>query len=110
VPARGGLRGGRAGRGEARAGRDVGLIDAGADLAAIVGPSHVAAGDAAAACAIDGRVPRWVASPGTAEEVGRCLAVATAHGLGVAPTGRGNRLGWGGPPRGTRPGGSLPTL
>src|SRR5262249_7291584 len=97
VPRR--LRGGRARRGEARAGRNVGLIDAGADLAAIVGPSHVAAGDAAAAFAIDRRGPRGVVSPCTAEEVGRCLAVATAHGLGVAPTGRGTRLGWGGPPR-----------
>jgi glycolate oxidase FAD binding subunit len=75
------------------------VIDVAADLAAIVGPPHVAAGDAAAAFTIDGRAPRWVVTPGTAEEVSRCLALATARGLAVAPAGRGTRLGWGGTPR-----------
>jgi glycolate dehydrogenase FAD-binding subunit len=70
-----------------------------ADLAAIVGPSHVAAGEPAAALAIDGRAPRWAVAPGTAEEVSRCLALAAARGLAVAPAGRRTRPGWGGAPR-----------
>lgn len=73
--------------------------DAGAALAAVVGPDHVLAGDRAAAFAIDGRPPRWVAFPASAEEVSRCLALAAEHGLAVAPTGRGTRLHWGQTPR-----------
>ncbi|MBI4011800.1 MAG: FAD-binding oxidoreductase [Candidatus Rokubacteria bacterium] len=75
------------------------MSDAGAALAEVVGPGHVLAGDRAAAFAVGGRVPRWVAFPETAAEVARCLAVAAERGLSVAPTGRGNRLHWGNPPR-----------
>jgi glycolate oxidase FAD binding subunit len=75
------------------------VSDAGGALAEVVGPGHVLAGDRAAAFAVGGRVPRWVAFPATAAEVARCLAVAGERGLSVAPTGRGNRLHWGNPPR-----------
>jgi glycolate oxidase FAD binding subunit len=73
------------------------MSDPGAALAGIVGAAHVLAGEPAARHAIAGRTPRWVASPGTAQEVGGCLAVASRHGLAVAPTGQGTRLHWGAP-------------
>jgi len=68
-------------------------------LGAIVGADHVLAGDAAAAVLVDGRAPRWVVAPGSAEEVARCLALASARGLAVAPAGGGTRRHWGNPPR-----------
>jgi glycolate oxidase FAD binding subunit len=68
-------------------------------LAEIVGASHVLEGDAAAAFAVEGRAPRWVVAPGRVEEVSRCLALASAEGLAVAPLGRGTRRHWGAPPR-----------
>lgn len=71
----------------------------GGALAEIVGGAHVLAGSAAEACPVDGRLPRWVAFPGTVEEVSRCLGLASAEGLVVAPTGGGTRLGWGNAPR-----------
>ncbi|MBI3457192.1 MAG: FAD-binding oxidoreductase [Candidatus Rokubacteria bacterium] len=73
--------------------------DVGAALGEIVGGAHVLAGETAAAFAIDSRAPRWVAAPGSVEEVGRCLALASARGLAVAPTGRGTRRHWGNAPR-----------
>lgn len=77
-----------------RASRDVG-----AALGAVVGGAQVLAGEAAGAFAIEGRAPRWVAFPGSADEVSRCLALAAAEGLAVAPTGQGTRRHWGGTPR-----------
>jgi glycolate oxidase FAD binding subunit len=74
----------------------VSLADA---LAEAVGAPHVLTDEATAPFAIDGRRPRWVVRPGTAEEVGRVLALASAHGLAVAPTGSGTRRHWGTPPR-----------
>ncbi|MGH7319527.1 MAG: FAD-binding oxidoreductase [Candidatus Rokuibacteriota bacterium] len=71
----------------------------GAALAAVVGETHVWTGERAAAFAVDGLVPRWVAFPGRVEEMSRCLALATAEGLAVSPTGSGTRLHWGNPPR-----------
>lgn len=68
-------------------------------LREIVGAAHLLAGDAAAAFTVDGRAPRWVAFPGSVEEVSRCLAVAAGAGLAVVPTGRGARLHWGNAPR-----------
>lgn len=68
-------------------------------LHAIVGADHVFAGEAAAAVAVDGRAPRWVVVPGSAEEVAQCLAFASARGLAVAPAGGGTRRHWGNPPR-----------
>ncbi len=72
---------------------------AGAALAEIVGAPHVLGGEGTAAFAVDGRAPRWVAAPASAEEVSRCLALVWADGLAVAPTGRGTRRHWGNPPR-----------
>jgi glycolate oxidase FAD binding subunit len=76
------------------------VSDPGPALAAVVGAAHVLTGEAAGRHAVAGRVPRWVVFPGTADEVGACLALASRHGLAVAPTGRGTRLHWGAPPRG----------
>lgn len=72
--------------------------DVSAGLRSVVGASRVLTGEAAGPFAVDGRVPRWVAFPGSVEEVSRCLALATEVGLAVTPTGRGARLGWGNPP------------
>ena len=73
--------------------------DPGAALAEIVGSVHVLSGEAVEAFRVDGRTPRWVAVPGTVEEVSRCLRLASAEGLAVSPTGGGTRLQWGNPPR-----------
>jgi glycolate oxidase FAD binding subunit len=43
--------------------------------------------------------PRFLVEPTTVTGVSRVLALANARGLGVVPTGRGARLGWGPPPR-----------
>jgi glycolate oxidase FAD binding subunit len=77
----------------------VDLRDIHAALTAVVGPAHLLTGPAAAAWAVDERVPHWVACPGTVEEVSGCLALATTHGLAVAPVGRGTRRHWGQTPR-----------
>ncbi|RAY12038.1 FAD-binding oxidoreductase [Actinomadura craniellae] len=53
----------------------------------------------AAADAVLGVRPRWVASPGTVAEAAGTLRAAAAHGLAVVPRGAGTRLGWGAPPR-----------
>ena len=66
-----------------------------ADLQAVLGPERLEAG---ASTAVDGVRPRWRARPGTAAEVGRCLEVASAGGLAVAPVGGAARLAWGNPP------------
>src|SRR5262245_11317935 len=49
--------------------------------------------------AVDGVAPRWVARPGTAEEVSRLLALASAEHLAVAPRGGGSSIALGTPPR-----------
>ena len=69
-------------------------------LADIVGRGHLA-GDAEAlnAHAVDGVMPRWLARPGSVDEVGRLLALAHAEGLAVAPRGSGSALALGNPPR-----------
>jgi glycolate oxidase FAD binding subunit len=43
--------------------------------------------------------PRFLVEPTTVAGVSRILALASARGLAVAPTGLGARLGWGAPPR-----------
>jgi glycolate oxidase FAD binding subunit len=48
---------------------------------------------------VAGVAPRFVAEPTTVDGVSRVLALASAHGLAVAPTGGGARLAWGAPPR-----------
>jgi glycolate oxidase FAD binding subunit len=73
----------------------VGVKDIHAALTAAVGPEHLLTGPAAAAWAVDGRAPHWVAAPGTVDEVSRCLAIASASGLAVAPGGHGTRRHWG---------------
>lgn len=79
----------------------MGLVpaDVGRQLAEAVAPGSLLTGDQAAAQAVSGVRPRFVAAPTTVTGVSRVLAVASAHGLGVAPTGAGARLGWGAPPR-----------
>ena len=69
-------------------------------LAEVVGAAHLADDPASvAAHAVDGVSPRWVARPGTAEDVSRLLALASAERLAVAPRGSGAALGLGAPPR-----------
>lgn len=72
--------------------------DLGPALAEVVGPAHVVTGGPAAAYTVDDATPRWVVFPGTLEELARCLALAHAEGLAVAPAGAGTRLSWGGRP------------
>ncbi|HET8575932.1 MAG TPA: FAD-binding oxidoreductase [Methylomirabilota bacterium] len=70
-----------------------------AALAEIVGAGHVLDSPAAlAACALDGIEPRWIVKPGSVEEVGRLLALASSERLAVAPRGSGARAGLGNPP------------
>jgi glycolate oxidase FAD binding subunit len=69
-------------------------------LVEAAGPGHVQSDSAAAAAhAVDGRIPRWVAAPPTTEAVSRVLALATAEGLAVCPRGSGSSLPLGHPPR-----------
>lgn len=73
------------------------LLDA---LADIVGREHLLDGaDMLAAHAVDAVAPRWVARPGSVEEVSRVLALARGEGLAVAPRGSGSALALGNAPR-----------
>jgi glycolate oxidase FAD binding subunit len=66
----------------------------------VVGRDHVT--DAPAALdihAVDGVKPRWVVRPGSADEVGRVLALAHAERLAVSPRGTGAAVALGNPPR-----------
>jgi glycolate oxidase FAD binding subunit len=67
-------------------------------LRAIVGPERLASEGQAAAAAVDGRAPRWVARPSTAEQTAALLAVAGEEKLAVVPRGSGSGLGLGRPP------------
>jgi glycolate oxidase FAD binding subunit len=73
-------------------------VDLGGALVEAVAPGTCLSGDRAAAHAVDGIPPRFVAAPTTVEGVSRVLALARAHGLAVVPGGAGARLGWGAPP------------
>jgi glycolate oxidase FAD binding subunit len=69
-------------------------------LAEIVGREHVLADPSRlAAVAVDGVTPRWIARAGSAEDVSRLLALATAERLAVAPRGSGSSVALGNPPR-----------
>jgi len=69
-------------------------------FADVVGSEHLIDTPAALdAHAVDGVRPRWVARPGSAEEVGRMLALAHAERLAVSPRGSGSALSLGNPPR-----------
>ncbi len=72
--------------------------DLGRDLEEAAGPGMVLAGDLAGAHAVAGVRPRFVAAPTSVDGVSRVLALASARGLAVAPTGAGARLAWGAPP------------
>ncbi|MBI1725860.1 MAG: FAD-binding oxidoreductase [Candidatus Rokubacteria bacterium] len=68
-------------------------------FAAIVGGEHLTtAPSPLAAAAVDGVTPRWLARPGSLDEVSRVLALASAEGLAVAPRGGGSALDLGAPP------------
>jgi glycolate oxidase FAD binding subunit len=69
-------------------------------LEEIVGRGQVQADPAAlAAAAVDGVIPRWLARPGTVEQVAQLLSLASAEGLAVTPRGSGSSLALGNPPR-----------
>ncbi|HMD84479.1 MAG TPA: FAD-binding oxidoreductase [Terriglobia bacterium] len=71
-----------------------------AELAALVGPSHVLADSAACtALAVDGKVPDCAVAPATAEQVAAVLRYASEHHLAVIPHGNGTKLSMGNPPR-----------
>jgi len=71
-----------------------------AELAALVGPSHVLTDPAArTALAVDGRVPDCAVSPATAEQVAAVLRCASEHRLALIPRGNGTKLSMGNPPR-----------
>jgi len=68
-------------------------------FAAIVGGEHLTtAPSQLAAVAVDGVTPRWLARPGSLDEVSRVMALASAEGLTVAPRGSGSALDLGSPP------------
>jgi glycolate oxidase FAD binding subunit len=71
-----------------------------ADLAALVGPSHVLTDAAACATmAVDGKVPDCAVSPATAEQAAAILRYASEHRLALIPRGNGTKLSTGNPPR-----------
>ena len=68
-------------------------------IAAIVGGEHLTtAPSQLAAAAVDGVTPRWLARPGSLDEVGRVMSLASAEGLAVAPRGSGSAVDLGAPP------------
>ena len=67
-------------------------------LSEIVGGEHVAAGPAAAACAVDGVAPQLVVRPGTQDEVEAVVAACGSAGAAVVPWGGGTAMGLGNPP------------
>jgi glycolate oxidase FAD binding subunit len=68
-------------------------------LAAIVGGEHlVTSPSQLAAAAVDGVIPRWLARPGSMDDVSRVIALAAAEGLAVAARGSGSALDLGAPP------------
>ncbi len=73
--------------------------DVGRELAVAAAPGTVLSGDRASTRTVAGVAPRFVAEPTTVDGVSRVLALASARGLAVAPTGGGARLAWGAPPR-----------
>lgn len=73
--------------------------DVGRELTQAVAPGTILSGDRASARTVAGVAPRFVAEPTTVDGVSRVLALASAHGLAVAPVGGGARLAWGTPPQ-----------
>ena len=75
------------------------MLALGDAFAAIVGGEHLTtAPSQLAAAAVDGVTPRWLARPGSLDQVSRVMALASAEGLAVAPRGSGSALDLGAPP------------
>jgi glycolate oxidase FAD binding subunit len=71
---------------------------AGPALAAVLGPRLREDAAALAGAVVDGVTPRWVARPGSVDELARVLALAHEEGLAVTPRGSGSALELGRPP------------
>ena len=69
------------------------------ELASAAAPGILLSGEQASTRTVAGLAPRFVAEPTTVVGVSRVLALASAHGLAVVPTGTGVRLAWGAAPR-----------
>ncbi len=70
------------------------------EMAAVVGESHLVSDAAACALyAVDGKVPRWVAYPSSAEQVAAVLKCAAEQDLAVIPCRNATKLAIGNPPR-----------
>jgi glycolate dehydrogenase FAD-binding subunit len=68
-------------------------------IAAIVGGEHLTiVPSRLAAAAVEGVTPRWLARPGSLDEVSCVMALASAEGLAVVPRGSGSALDLGAPP------------
>ncbi len=71
-----------------------------ADLAALIGESHIQAGSAECApFAVNGMAPQFAVLPATSEQVAAVLNFASEHHLAVIPTGNGTKVSMGNPPR-----------
>ncbi|MGH7322327.1 MAG: FAD-binding oxidoreductase, partial [Candidatus Rokuibacteriota bacterium] len=68
-------------------------------LAEIVGPAHCLSGADRGPFVVEGRVPRAVVFPATAEETARVVAAAASADVAVIPWGGGTQMGLGAPPR-----------
>ena len=73
-------------------------MDALASLHKVCGEEHVRPG--AAADAVDGVVPAYVAAPASTDEIRELVLVARDAGLRVGVRGASSKLGWGMPPAG----------
>jgi glycolate oxidase FAD binding subunit len=67
-------------------------------LRSLVGPANVLAGIDCSPYVLEGRTPEAVVFPGSKEEVGAILALASERGIPVLPWGGGTALGIGSPP------------
>jgi len=67
------------------------------ELQGIVGEEHVR--ESSAEDAVDGVRPSIVVEPGTIEETGEVMKLASREGLAVSPRGGGTKIGLGNPPR-----------
>jgi glycolate oxidase FAD binding subunit len=67
-------------------------------LRSLVGPANVLAGIDCSPYVLEGRTPEAVVFPGSKEEVGAILVLASERGIPVLPWGGGTALGVGSPP------------
>jgi glycolate oxidase FAD binding subunit len=69
-------------------------------LKEMVGAAHVVQDpDKLKACALDGKKPRIIVSPGTIDEVSKVVAFANGQHLTIIPRGNGTKMGMGGIPK-----------